>query len=263
MQNLSGKIIRRVVGKFLSEGFTDARFTNSFYLNARHAKPSIVGSLDDDLASQSSQSLMRLIAKSAERAAGLQIYEEKKLPDSHFLNVFPGEHYKILAGLIQELSASRLIDIGTFTGMSSRVMLDFSDVESNVQTFDIVPWDKFNSHLRADDFEESRCTQHLVDLSTEKGFKEHAHNFEDADIIFCDAPKDGRFEYEFLRKLSQSNLSIRPRYLLLDDIKFLNMAPLWRCIASPKFDLTSFGHWSGTGIVDISEGLSMKTDFDV
>ena len=155
-----------------------------------------------------------------------------------------------------------MIDIGTYTGMSTRVMLDFSDVGSNVQTFDLIPWEKFNSHLRADDFENSRCTQYLVDLSTEKGFKEHANKFEDADIIFCDAPKDGHFEYEFLRRLSQCNLAIRPRYLLLDDIKFLNMAPLWRSIASPKFDLTSFGHWSGTGIVDISEGLLMKTDLE-
>jgi hypothetical protein len=79
-----------------------------------------------------------------------------------------------------------------------------------------------------------------------------------ADIIFCDPPKNGNFEYKFLSHLASMSFSNKPRYLILDDIKFLNMAPLWRKIDAPKFDLTSFGHWSGTGIVDISEGLNLK-----
>jgi hypothetical protein len=49
----------------------------------------------------------------------------------------------------------------------------------------------------------------------------------------------------------------RPRFLLLDDIRLLPMVGLWRSIASPKLDLTSFGHWSGTGLVDVHEGLRM------
>jgi hypothetical protein len=36
------------------------------------------------------------------------------------------------------------------------------------------------------------------------------------------------------------------------------MVNLWRRIDSPKIDLTSFGHWSGTGLVDISNGLSLR-----
>jgi hypothetical protein len=45
------------------------------------------------------------------------------------------------------------------------------------------------------------------------------------------------------------------KLLILDDIRFMNMIRLWRGIASPKLDLSSFGHWSGTGLVDISKGL--------
>ena len=98
----------------------------------------------------------------------------------------------------------------------------------------------------------------LEDLSEQAVFDHHAQSLETADLIFCDAPKDGKFEYKFLNYLSQYPFNERSRYLVLDDIRFLNMAPLWRQIDSPKLDLTSFGHWSGTGIVDISKGLLFK-----
>ena len=48
------------------------------------------------------------------------------------------------------------------------------------------------------------------------------------------------------------------RILILDDIQFVNMIDFWRKIKSPKLDITSFGHFSGTGIVDISNGLDWR-----
>ena len=41
------------------------------------------------------------------------------------------------------------------------------------------------------------------------------------------------------------------------------MTSLWRSINSPKIDATSFGHWSGTGIVDIKDGLKINKKFFV
>jgi hypothetical protein len=38
--------------------------------------------------------------------------------------------------------------------------------------------------------------------------------------------------------------------LVFDDIRIWNMLRIWREIVRPKLDLTSFGHWTGTGIVD-------------
>ncbi|WP_341884141.1 hypothetical protein [Synechococcus sp. UW140] len=61
----------------------------------------------------------------------------------------------------------------------------------------------------------------------------------------------------FLSLLAAAKLSQQPRWLLLDDIHLLPMVECWRSISSPKLDLTSFGHWSGTGIVDISLGLQI------
>ena len=232
-------------------------FVKSFYLNCRHSKASLIGSLDDDIASQSCDHLISLVARSSEFALTNFIDSHLTGSDSQFLNVFPGEHYKILSGIIQAIDAKNLIDIGTYTGMSARVMIDFSSTESRIQTYDIVSWNHFNSHLTPTDFD-NKCTQHLVDLSQTSVFNEHLPYLDNADLIFCDAPKDGLFEEKFLTNLSHASFSSKPRYLMLDDIRFLNMASLWRSIASPKFDLTSFGHWSGTGIVDISSGLIFK-----
>lgn len=36
----------------------------------------------------------------------------------------------------------------------------------------------------------------------------------------------------------------------MDDIRVWTMLKTWREISYPKLDLTSFGHWSGTGIIE-------------
>jgi len=38
-------------------------------------------------------------------------------------------------------------------------------------------------------------------------------------------------------------------WVIFDDIRDLNMLQFWRDIAPPKLDLSSFGHWTGTGLV--------------
>ncbi len=183
-------------------------------------------------------------------------YNQTKI-DSKYFNIFPGEHYRILAGLIEYEKPKTIIDIGTSSGMSSRIMLDYSNKDSEIVTFDLIRWDKFDSHLNKNDFKDSRLTQYLDDLSNIETFKKHLILIDKADLIFLDAPKDGIFEYLFVKNLAKSKLSNKKRFLILDDIKFLNMVKLWRSIKSPKFDITSFGHASGTGLVDISSNIEL------
>ena len=38
--------------------------------------------------------------------------------------------------------------------------------------------------------------------------------------------------------------------ILVDDIRLPNMLATWRSIPLAKMDITSIGHWSGTGIID-------------
>jgi len=46
----------------------------------------------------------------------------------------------------------------------------------------------------------------------------------------------------------------KPLLLVMDDIRFWNMLAIWQDIARPKLDLTSFSHWSGTGLVEWRAG---------
>ena len=86
-------------------------------------------------------------------------------------------------------------------------------------------------------------------------FSRYAKMLCDADFIMCDGPKDGVFERTFYTFLSSLDLPKKPRWLLLDDIRFPSEMASWRMVDSPKVDLTSFGHFSGTGLVNISEGF--------
>ena len=77
-----------------------------------------------------------------------------------------------------------------------------------------------------------------------------AQRFAEADLIFLDGPKDGYFEARFLANLL--SMKLQPHALLvLDDIRLWNMLRIWRDLPPPKLDMTSFGHWSGTGFVEI------------
>ena len=222
--------------------------------------PSLICSIDDDPATQGCSELLQQVLRAASIAAGLTLDENARLNDSRFYNVFPGEHYRLLAALVKSCHAQEIIDIGTYTGMSSRVLLDASP-SARVTTFDVIPWDQFDSHLQDKDFASGRLRQDLLDLSDPLVFEQNISLLTSADIIFCDAPKDGKFEYKFLFNLSKARLERKPRLLILDDIQFLNMKNAWSGIRSPKFDATCFGHWSGTGIVDISNGLQLDPGF--
>lgn len=226
--------------------------------SSRHTLPSIISSLDDDPSTQNCDKLINILAQSSVRASIIQINSSSDKQDSIYYNIYPGEHYRLLAGLISTTDPKCLVDIGTFTGMSSRIMLDYSSPDAEIHTFDIHAYDKFDSHLKSKDFNERNFVQHLDDLSRPSVFNKYAALLDKADLIFCDAPKDGSFEYEFLKLLSDAKLSEKSRLLLLDDIRFENMWMLWRSIGSPKIDATSFGHWSGTGIVDIQKSLIMN-----
>jgi len=175
------------------------------------------------------------------------------------LDIKFGEPCRFLAALTECTSPSLIVDIGTSCGGSARTFVDFSLSWTNVVTFDVEAWKHYKeTYLKDADFQSGKLVQYVEDLSNDNLFEKHSRLLADADLIYCDGPKDGIFEYRFMEKLSKLPMPIKQRYLVLDDIRFMNMAALWRDIASPKFDATSFGHWSGTGLVDIAEGLKLK-----
>ena len=225
--------------------------------NIRHYKPSLIYSKED---ANPSFKLIEVIIKSLDLAFKTNLLCGKpNLPDTHFLNVFPGEHYRLLNAIVKASGAKNVVEIGTYTGMGTLALQDgISDI--SIVTFDIIEWDKlpFPSHFDKSDIDGKRIKQVIGDLSNDSFFFENIDTLNAAEIIFMDAPKNNIFEYEMAEKFSRLSPTNKPKYLIIDDIQFLNMIDFWRAIASPKLDISSFGHWSGTGIVDISDGFKFN-----
>lgn len=227
--------------------------------SARDSALSILTSADDD--SRPNDFLLALsshaIQDALQTSLGNLPVRTKDLPDSVYYNVFPGEHYRLLLVLARNVAKRNIVEIGTFTGMSAACMLQGMPGGCKLTTFDLLPWRQFRSHLEEEEFTKGRIEQVLDDLANPTIFARHRHLLESAELIFCDAPKDGVFEPAFLANLT----SVKPTstcLLVLDDTRLLNMVDVWRAIRSPKIDLTSFGHWSGTGLVDMTDGLKFE-----
>ena len=171
-----------------------------------------------------------------------------------FPDVWPGEHYKLLAAIISIVKPKSIIEIGTFTGLSALTMLKFLPADSTLTTFDIVSWDRpqgpagHKTCLKKSDFADGRLRQVLGDLADPAVMAQHAPLLTSADMFFIDAPKDGVFEPKLFAGLRKLDFPKKP-LLILDDIYFFTMLDLWHSIRSPKFDASCFGHWSGTGLV--------------
>jgi hypothetical protein len=77
-------------------------------------------------------------------------------------------------------------------------------------------------------------------------------------LIFLDIdPHDGSMEFEFYNWLKDNNYK---GILILDDIWYFKgmRDNLWTKISDIKHDVTSLGHWSGTGIVDFSNSVEFE-----
>ncbi len=165
-------------------------------------------------------------------------------------DIWPGEHYKLLAALVRVLNARSIIEIGTFQGFGALALKKNLGVDGHVTTFDVVPYDKVpNCLLSRTDFESGQLIQEIADLADMNTVLRYQSAIEQADLIFIDAAKDGIMEKHFLNNFSKLTLSKNP-IVVLDDIRLWNMLEIWNSIERPKLDMTSFGHWSGTGLID-------------
>jgi len=220
----------------------------------RHAEPSLIFSPDNINANDF---LINLTLEAIALAWSEPIaIPNEKLDDAIFYNIFPGEHYRLLRAIAKILNPSVALEVGTYTGMGSVALMQ-GQQEGQLYTFDIFPWNSFQTHLTKEDFDKKKVVQIISDLSNANEFEKYINLLNEAEIIFMDAPKDGLFEYKFISLITQLNPK-KKKLLVLDDIRFVNMIDLWVSIESPKIDISSFGHWSGTGLIDISDGLRVK-----
>lgn len=118
--------------------------------------------------------------------------------------------------------------------------------DSLITTFDILAPSEIPGSLLARPHPRVACA--VADLSDPRCFAEHVDVLAGADLVFVDGPKDVQFEEAFLPAYIAAMKGNEVPLTILDDIRVPNMLNIWRDLPLPKLDVTSFGHWSGTGV---------------
>lgn len=229
-----------------------SRIVLPFPVKARHAEYSLVVSADDESGPSERLLDVGLAAAQRARSVSLEAVSARMTTEPRWPDLWPGEHYRLLAALVEELQPRVVLDIGTATGLSALSLLARLPEGGQVHTFDLFPWnapDAPPTDLRESDFADGRLVQHLDDLSSAEGAAKHRDLLKSAELIFIDAAKDGAQELNFLQRFEAIGLDARP-IIVFDDIRQWKMLATWRRVTRPKLDLTSFGHWTGTGLVD-------------
>lgn len=167
----------------------------------------------------------------------LHKYVESCQANQHFFLLPAGqEHYKILA-YFAKIMDGPLIDIGTYFGFSAAALS--IDESKKVITYDIYDWISDTDYtIKNRENIELRCMDCLDDIPT----------LLDASFICLDvSPHDGLQEEEIFKALQKYKYK---GLLFLDDIhQSKEMDDWWNTITLPKYDLSKYGHFSGSGIV--------------
>ena len=228
-----------------------ARLAMPLPFRAQHVEYSAISAVDDDAARPNRRLLdVSEGAVAVARKTDLGEVSARMTRPPLYPDVWPGEHYRLLAALTEVLQPRLAIEIGTYQGVGSLSILHSLPAGSELVTVDIVPWEQvYEPALRSSDFQEGRFSQVLGDLGDRAFFDSFKPRIEECDLLFIDGPKDVVFERALLAYLEECRL-LEKALVVLDDIRRWNMLAIWREIRRPKMDLTSFGHWSGTGLVD-------------
>jgi len=217
----------------------------------RHQEYSTISCVDDDPC-RPSERLMDISLKAIEQARKVDLsWVSKRMRSGpYWPDIWPGENYKLLAGLVTVHKPRRVIEIGTLAGWSALSMKGSLPPGSELITVDIVPWKEIkDTTFIPSDFEDGTLRQVIGDLSEPAFFNRFAETLSGCDLLFVDAPKNVVFERALLEQLYRIRLPANA-LVIFDDIRNWNMLKIWREISRPKLDLTSFGHWTGTGIID-------------
>lgn len=220
-------------------------------VKARHVEWSAVSSADD-LYDRPNEGLVELLLSAAQRAKEIRLDDlaaRCSTPqEATWVNLWPGEHYRLLAALAEITAARTIIEVGTFQGPGALALAAGAPPGARVVTYDVVPWREVEGViLREEDFG-SGLEQRIGNLAQDGFLRQELDTLRAGELLFVDGPKDGVFESAFCAKVLPL-LEDRPRLVVFDDIRRLNMLQLWRDLPYPKLDATSLGHWSGTGML--------------
>ncbi len=167
---------------------------------ARHQELSMIASADDEPGRPTSR-LLDLASRAIGVAASTELRDlsSRLGMGPKYSDVWPGEHYRLLAAITSIEKPRLVVEVGTYQGLSALSIKKFLPLESRLVTFDIIEWKDIGGTLFNDsDFADGCMVQEIGDLSDSATFNRHKALLGQADFIFVDAPKDGRFESVFL-----------------------------------------------------------------
>jgi len=149
------------------------------------------------------------------------------------------EHYKLLAYLSVFFNDETIVDIGTYRGLSA-LALSYN-ISNKVITYDII--DNFSGYKDIITPENRENIEFRI-----KDCRNDKEIFKKTNFIMLDVdPHDGIQERDFFKFFEEIEYE---GIILLDDIHLNEpMNNFWNNIKQTKYDLTEYGHWSGTGIV--------------
>jgi hypothetical protein len=162
--------------------------------------------------------------------------------DARVFNKPPGmEHYHLLQTLSREIKGQEIIDIGTWMGASALALA--ANTTNTVHSFDLV-----HSHPLP---VRQNIVYHLANIVNDTPEREQwKDRILASPLIFLDIdPHEGKDEYIFYEWLRDNQYKGR---VICDDIHHFKAMRdnFWSKIPEKfKTDLTSRGHWSGTGMI--------------
>jgi hypothetical protein len=193
-----------------------------------------------------------------EKAKNMDIDILKKWINSdEFFDKTGREHYRLLASLSTLYNNSTIIDIGTHNSQNA-LALSFND-KNIVHTFDTIIKIEPNNKTRI----KENIKYHLEDMFDKDVRDKYEDLLLNSSIIFIDThPHQGLNEYDMYFYLKDKGYK---GIIIFDDIWYFKEMRnnLWYKIKHEhKYDLTEYGHWSGTGLVSFHETDLKKKNND-
>jgi predicted O-methyltransferase YrrM len=173
-----------------------------------------------------------------------------------YYNLKSGEQeYKLYSYLTTFFNETVILDIGTSHGTSAVALSH--NINNKVISYDIVDCIRNPNHIiyKKENIE-FKIKNVLQDLNSDflKNIK----------IIMIDIDHYGEMEQKIIEKLIELNFS---GIVILDDVfnhpdHYINycMKKIWDNIKTPKFNVTKYGHWSGTGIILMNTDINIILD---
>jgi len=181
-----------------------------------------------------------------------ELINQEYLPDTEFYNLKSSvAEYRLYSYLTTFFNNIVILDIGTYTGRSAMALSH--NPTNKVISYDIGKYFEDTHKIHSKQNITFKVKNVMDDLNNDLISK--------TKIIMIDIDHFGKTERIILDKLKELNYS---GIVLLDDIyhpkpRFnWRMKKLWNNITEEKYDMTKYGHFSGTGLVVFNSEFDFK-----